>query len=80
MRRVALLVAAVDRRACRRVPGAAKREIHRVAFSFANWQPFFDGWYDWNGHVSPIILSLAIAIAIIGFKQFSSQQLANDRE
>ena len=37
-------------------------------------------WYDWNGHVSPIILSLGIAIAIIGFKQFSSQQLAKDRE
>ena len=51
-----------------------------IAFSFANWKTFFDGWYDWNGHVSPIILSLGIAIAIIGFKQFSSQQLAKDRE
>ena len=51
-----------------------------LAKSFSNWKTFFDGWYDWNGHVSPIIRSLAIAIAIIGFKQFSSQQLAKARE
>ena len=50
-----------------------------IAFSFANWRPFFDGWYDWNGHVSPIILSLGIAIVIFSFKQFSSQ-VAIDRK
>tara|TARA_B100000029_G_scaffold461611_1_gene493520 strand:+ start:820 stop:1617 length:798 start_codon:yes stop_codon:yes gene_type:complete len=44
-----------------------------IAFSFANWRTFFDGWYDWNGHVSPIILTLAMAMAFLAFRQIQQQ-------
>lgn len=40
-----------------------------VAFSFANWGEFFEGWYAWNGHVSPLILISGVAVAVFGFRQ-----------
>ena len=42
-----------------------------IAFSFANWEDFFEGWYTWNGHVSPLILAIGTTMTIIGFKQLN---------
>ena len=42
-----------------------------IAFSFANWGDFFEGWYDWNGHVSPLILAIGTTMTIFGFRQLN---------
>ena len=42
-----------------------------VAFSFANWGEAFEGWYSWNGHVSPMVLLIGAAMVVFGFRQFS---------
>lgn len=43
-----------------------------AAFCFSNWSIFFEGWYNWNGHVSPIIIVMGIGMTIFGFKKFNT--------
>ena len=43
-----------------------------IAFSFANWGEAFEGWYSWNGHVSPIILLIGGTMVVFGLQQFKS--------
>lgn len=43
-----------------------------VAFSFANWGEAFEGWYTWNGHVSPVVLMIGTTMVVLGFRQFNS--------
>jgi len=42
-----------------------------MAFLTANWENSFNGWYNINGHVSPLILVIGLILIYLGFKNLN---------
>ena len=47
-----------------------------IAFSFANWGEAFEGWYSWNGHVSPVVILIGATMVVFGLRQFRATAIS----